>query len=69
MDSEEEVDKMADKLVNDKGWSKREALSALQSRYQSERRLEEAAIVQKSIAMEETKSKSKEADRGFYEES
>jgi hypothetical protein len=67
MDSEEEIDKMADKLVNDKGWSKLEALSALQSRYQSERRLEEAAIVQKIIAREE--SKPKEADRGFYEES
>ena len=67
MDTEEEIDKMADKLVTDKGWSKLEALSALQSRYQSERRLEEAAIVQKIIAREE--STPKVADRGFYEES
>jgi hypothetical protein len=67
MDSEEEIDNMADKLVNDKGWSKLEALSVLQSRYQSERRLEEAAIVQKIIAREE--SKPKEVDRGFYDES
>lgn len=67
MDSEKEIDKMADKLANDKGWSKIEASSVLQSRYQSERRLDEAAIVQKIIAREE--SKLKEADRGFYEES
>jgi hypothetical protein len=66
MDSEKEIDKMADKLANDKGWSKLEALSVLQSRYQSERRLEEAAIVQKIIAREESKP---ERDRGFYEES
>jgi hypothetical protein len=67
MDSEKEIDKMADKLANDKGWSKIEALSVLQSRYQSERRLEEAAIVQKIIAREE--SKPKEVDKEFYEES
>lgn len=67
MDSEGEIEKMAHKLATDKGWSKLEALSVLQSRYQSERRLEEAAIVQKIIAREE--SKPKEADRGFYEES
>jgi hypothetical protein len=67
MDSEKEIDKMADKLANDKGWSKIEALSVLQSRYQSERRLEEAAIVQKIIAKEE--SKPKEPAKGFYEES
>lgn len=67
MDSEEEIEKMADKLVHDKGSSKLEALSVLQSRYQSERRLEEAAIVQKIIVLEE--SKPKEVDTGFYEES
>jgi hypothetical protein len=67
MDSEKEIDKMADKLANDKGWSKIEALSVLQSRYQSERRLEEAAIVQKIIAREE--SQPKEVDKEFYEES
>ena len=67
MDSEKEINKMADKLANDKGWSKIEALSVLQSRYQSERRLEEAAIVQKIIAREE--SKPKEVDKEFYEES
>jgi hypothetical protein len=67
MDSEKEIDKMADKLANDKGWSKIETLSVLQSRYQSERRLEEAAIVQKIIAREE--SKLKEVDKEFYEES
>lgn len=67
MDSEKEIDKMADKLANDKGWSKIEALSVLQSRYHSERRLEEAAIVQKIIAREG--SKPRETDKGFYEES
>jgi hypothetical protein len=32
MGSEEEIDKMANKLADDKGWSKLEALSVLQSR-------------------------------------
>jgi hypothetical protein len=69
MDTEEEIHKMADKLAKDQGWSKIKALSVLQSRYQSERRLEEAAIVQRIIAQEEEESKSEKDNRGFYEES
>jgi hypothetical protein len=38
----------------------------LQSRYESERRLEEAAIVRRIIDREE--SKPKEIDKGIYEE-
>jgi hypothetical protein len=41
MDSEEEIEKMAEKLAYDQSWSKLKALSMLQSRYESERRLEE----------------------------
>jgi hypothetical protein len=68
MDTEDEIHKMADKLAKDQEWSKIKALSALQSRYQSERRLEEAAIVQRIIE-EEEESRSEKENRGFYEES
>lgn len=37
MDSEEEIEKIAEKLAHDQSWSKRKALSMLQSRYESER--------------------------------
>lgn len=66
MDSEEEIDKMAVKLTKDQNWSMLKALSILQSRYESERRLEEAAIVRRIIDREE--SKPKEIDKGIYEE-
>jgi len=49
MDTEEEIEKMAEKLTNDQGWTKLKALSMLQNRYESERRLEEAVIVKRII--------------------
>jgi hypothetical protein len=55
MDSEVEIDKMAARLARDEGWSKLKALSVLHSRYESERRLEEAAIVRRIIDREESK--------------
>jgi len=67
MDSEEEIEKMAEKLAYDQSWSKFKALSMLQSRYESERRLEEAGIVKRIIAREQ--SKAQVASNGFYDES
>ena len=67
MDNEKEIEKMAEKLAEDQGWSKLKALSVLQSRYQSEKRLEEAMVVQKIMDREE--SKSEELGRGLYDES
>ena len=66
MDSESEIERMAQTLASDKGWSKLEALSVLQSRYQSERRLEEALRTKKIMDREEVKS---QEENGFQEES
>jgi hypothetical protein len=67
MDTEEEIEKMAEKLANDHDLSKIQALSMLQSRYESERRLEEAVIVKRIIDREE--SKPEQTSNGFYSES
>lgn len=67
MDTEEEIEKMAEKLTNDHGWTKLKALSMLQSRYESERRLEEAVIVKRIIDREE--SKPEQTGKGFHNES
>jgi hypothetical protein len=66
MDTEEEIEKMAEKLTNDQGWTKLKALSMLQSRYESERRLEEAVIVKRIIDREE--SKPEQTGKGFHNE-
>jgi flagellar biosynthesis chaperone FliJ len=66
MDSEDKIEKMAEILAKDQGWSKLKALSVLQSRYQSERRLEEAVVVQKIMDREESKP---EETKGVYDES
>lgn len=67
MENEKEIEKMSEKLAEDQGWSKLKALSVLQSRYQSEKRLEEAMVVQKIMDREE--SKPEELGRGLYDES
>jgi len=67
MDTEEEIEKMAEKLANNQGWSKIKALSILHSRYESESRLEEAVIVKRIITKEE--SKPKQVNDGIYDES
>ncbi len=66
MDSEEEIEKITEKLAHDQGWSKLKALSMLQSRYESERRVEEAVLVKRIIAREQ--SKPEVSSKGFYEE-
>jgi hypothetical protein len=67
MDTEEEIEKMAEKLANDKGWTKLKALSMLQGRYESEGRLEEVVIEKRIIDREE--SKPEQTSNGFYNES
>lgn len=67
MDTEQEIEKMAEKLANDQSCTKLKALSMIQGRYESERSLEEAAIVKKIIDREE--SKPEETGQGFHNES
>ena len=66
MDSEDEMEKMAETLAMHEGLTKLKALSILQSRYQSERRLEEALRVKKIMDREESKP---QAEKGLYDES
>ena len=66
MDNEKDIQMTVEKLMKDNGLSKLKALSMLLSRYQSQRRLEEAVIVQRIIDKEE--SKKSEYGEGFYED-
>jgi hypothetical protein len=54
LDSEKDIEIAAERLVKDNGWSKLQALSVLHSKYQSERRLEEAVIVNRLIEREKS---------------
>jgi hypothetical protein len=65
MDSEEDIEKSAKKLAGDNGWSKVKALSVLHSKYESDKRLEEAVIVRRIIDRIESEAHSNE---GFYDE-
>jgi hypothetical protein len=56
LDSEEEIERVAEKIVSDTGVSKLEALNMLLGRYQSQRRLEEAVRVRRIMDREESKS-------------
>jgi hypothetical protein len=56
LDTEEEIERAAEKIVSDTGVSKLDALNMLLGRYQSQRRLEEAVRVQRIIDREESKS-------------
>jgi hypothetical protein len=67
MDSEEDILKAVEKLMKDNGLSKLKALSMLQGKYQSERRLEESVIVQRII--DKVKTENSEFQEGFYEDS
>ena len=64
MDSQRDIEIAAEKLVKENGWSRIKALSAINSGYQSERRLEEAIIVQRLLHAEEAKIEA-ERDDGF----
>jgi len=65
MDNQEDIEIATEKLVNENGWSRLKALSAIYSRYQSEKRLEEALIVQRLLNLEESKIAA-ESDKGFH---
>jgi hypothetical protein len=56
LDTEEEIERAAEKIVSDTGVSKLDALNMLLGKYQSQRRLEEAVRVQRIIDREESKS-------------
>jgi hypothetical protein len=55
MDNEEDIKIAAEKIMKDTKVAKLEALNMLLGRYQSQKRLEEAVIVQKIIEKEKTK--------------
>jgi hypothetical protein len=67
LDNEKDIEIAADRLVKDNGWSRLQALSALHSKYQSERRLEEAVIVNSLIVREKSRAKP-EPDTGFHDD-
>ena len=50
MDSEKDIKKEAKRLAKEKGWDKVQALSYLRTKYESENRADEAAIVTKVIS-------------------
>jgi hypothetical protein len=53
MDNEENIKKAAEKIMKDIKVSKLDALNMLLGRYQSQRRLEEAVIVRRTIEKEQ----------------
>jgi hypothetical protein len=53
MDNEEDINIAAERVMRDAKVSKFDALNMLLGRYQSQRRLEEAAIVQRIIQREQ----------------
>ena len=67
MDSEKDIQNAAQKLVKDNGYSKIQALSMLLSKYQSDRRSEEAIIVRRLIKVEKSKAKG-EKDTRYYDD-
>ncbi|HEY6164673.1 MAG TPA: hypothetical protein VIW25_07160 [Nitrososphaeraceae archaeon] len=56
MNSKKDIEKAVKRLVVDNGWDKARALSFLHSKYQSENRIEETAIVDKLIHKEESEA-------------
>jgi hypothetical protein len=55
VDTEEEINNAAEKIMRDLTVSKLDALNMLLGRYQSQKRLEEAVIVQRIIEKEKSK--------------
>jgi hypothetical protein len=53
MDNEEDIKKAAEKIMKDIKVSKLDALNMLLGRYQSQRRLEEAVIVRRTMEKEQ----------------
>ena len=55
MDTEQEIERAVEEIMKDTGKSRLDALNMLFSRYESQRRLEEAVRVRKIIDKEESK--------------
>ena len=66
MDTEEEINNAAERIMRDMKVSKLDALNMLLGRYQSQRRLEEALIVQKLV--EKEKSRPENYGHGFRQD-
>jgi hypothetical protein len=66
VDTEEEINNAAEKIMRDLTVSKLDALNMLLGRYQSQKRLEEAVIVQKII--EKEKSKPEDYGHGLHQD-
>jgi hypothetical protein len=65
LDTQKDIERAAETLSKEKGCSMIEALKMLHSRYQSDRRVEEALIVDRLIDRELEKS----GERGFRDDS
>lgn len=65
MDTQQEIERAAESLAKEKSCNFIEALNMLRSKYQSDRRLEEALIVNKLIDRELEKT----GKEGVYDES
>jgi VIT1/CCC1 family predicted Fe2+/Mn2+ transporter len=66
VDTEEEINNAAEKIMRDLTVSKLDALNMLLGRYQSQKRLEEAVIVQRII--EKEKSKPEDYGHGLHQD-
>ena len=66
MDTEEEINNAVEKIMKDITVSKLDALNMLLGRYQSQKRLEEAVIVQRII--EKEKSKPEDYGHGLHQD-
>jgi hypothetical protein len=66
MDTEEEINNAVEKIMGDTAVSKLDALNMLLGRYQSQKRLEEAVIVQKVI--EKEKAKPEDYGHGIHQD-
>ncbi len=66
MDTEKDIERAADQIMKDAGGSKLDALNILLSKYQSQRRLEEAMRVQAVIRREQDRVE--EYEHGFQQD-
>ena len=66
MDNEDDINTTAERIMKDSKISKLDALDMLLGRYQSQRRLEEAVIVQRIIRREQNSLE--EYDKGLHQD-
>ena len=68
MDTEEDINMAAEKVMKDIAVSKLDALNMLLGRYQSQKRLEEAVIVQRIIEREREQTKPEDYGQGLHQD-